>query len=129
VIDKSGRSINGNEGWRLTIVQRRKLSTLSDSKLRGSIDVVLCRSCAVSKAESYIGMSLSTIRFLPIFAKIEPIRLPIQILFVLCSVGKRGFRNPQVHVVSYRSLTEVESNGSRKADLSPNWSEISNVTF
>jgi hypothetical protein len=40
VIDKSGGSINGNDCWQLirTIKQRRKLSTVSDSKLRGSFD-------------------------------------------------------------------------------------------
>jgi hypothetical protein len=67
VIDKSGGSINGNDGWQLvrTIKQRRKLLTLCDSKLRDSFDPhqatsVPCKSCAVSKieigkSENYIG--------------------------------------------------------------------------
>jgi hypothetical protein len=92
VIDKSGGSINGNDGWQLvrTIKQRGKLSTLSDSKLRGSFDhrqapSVSCQSCAVSKIEigKLYRVPKSTIRFLPIFAKIDPIRFPIQVSFVL----------------------------------------------
>jgi hypothetical protein len=94
VIDKFGGSINGNDGWQLvrTIKQRGKLSTVSDSKLRGSFDHRQARLCRVSHVQYRKSKSenrklyrvpKSTIRFLPIFAKIDPIRFPIQISFVL----------------------------------------------
>jgi hypothetical protein len=52
-IDKFDGSIMGNEsndGWQLvrTIKQRLKLSTVSDSKLRGSFDHCQARLCRVS---------------------------------------------------------------------------------
>jgi hypothetical protein len=92
LIDKSSGSINGDDGWQLvrTIKQRGKLSTLNGSKLRGSFDhrqapSVSCQSRAVSKIEigKLYRVPKSTIRFLPIFAKIDPIRFPIQVSFVL----------------------------------------------
>jgi hypothetical protein len=81
--DKSSGSINGNDSWQLvrTIKQRGNLSTLNGSKPRGSFDhrqapPVSCQSCAVSKIEigKLYRVPKSTIRFLPIFAKIDPIR-------------------------------------------------------
>jgi hypothetical protein len=53
VIDKFGGSINGNGGWQLvrTIKQSGKLSTVSDSKLRGSFDNRLARLCRVSRVQ------------------------------------------------------------------------------
>jgi hypothetical protein len=97
VIDEFGGSINGSVCWQLvrTMKQRGNLSARSDSKLRevrGSFGLrspsrasVSSQSCAVSKME--IGklhrMSKSTIRFLSIFAKIDPIQFLVQVSFVL----------------------------------------------
>jgi hypothetical protein len=73
VIDKSGRSINGNDGWQLAqmVKQQGKLSTLSNSKLLSSFCHhqalhVSCQSRAVSKVKitKLYWVLKSTLRFL-----------------------------------------------------------------
>jgi hypothetical protein len=55
VIDESGGSINGNDGWLLvrTIKQRGNLSTLSDSKFGVSFSPSSRRLCCVSHARYF----------------------------------------------------------------------------